>query len=114
MPRVKQRTPELRDRVLDVAVHGTASRHASGQWVGHLRVQAHLTGELRFAALTVKVTGRGASASVGVPATDWTEADLDKYLTSPSKFLPGTTKTIVGIADAKERGDIIAAMKSGR
>lgn len=64
-------------RVLDVAVHGTASRHASGQWVGHLRVQAHLTGELRFAALTVKVGGRGASASVGVPATDWTEADLD-------------------------------------
>lgn len=41
----------------------------------------------------------------------WTEADLDKFLTSPSKFLPGTTKTILGYADAKKRADIIAALK---
>ncbi|MBK8445702.1 MAG: glycoside hydrolase family 2 protein [Micropruina sp.] len=64
-------------RVLDVAVHGTASRNASGQWVGHLRVQAHLTGELRFAAVTVKVSGRDVSGAAGVPAADWTEATLD-------------------------------------
>ncbi len=41
----------------------------------------------------------------------WTEADLDKFLTSPSKFLPGTSKTILGFADAKQRADIIAALK---
>jgi len=42
----------------------------------------------------------------------WTEADLDKFLTSPSKFLPGTTKTILGYPDAKKRADIIAALKN--
>ena len=42
----------------------------------------------------------------------WTEADLDKFLTSPSKFLPGTTKTILGYPDGKQRADIIAALKS--
>jgi cytochrome c2 len=41
----------------------------------------------------------------------WTESDLDKFLTSPSKFLPGTTKTILGYPDAKKRADIIAALK---
>ena len=64
-------------RVLDVAVHATATRNDAGQWVGHLNVQAHLTGELRFGALTVNVTGHEASATLGVPAADWTEASLD-------------------------------------
>lgn len=54
------------------------------------------------------------SAALVKAGGTWTETDLDKYLTSPSKFLPGTTKTIVGIADAKERADIVAALKAGR
>jgi cytochrome c2 len=33
-------------------------------------------------------------------------------LTSPSKFLPGTSKTIIGIPDAEERADIVAALKN--
>lgn len=41
----------------------------------------------------------------------WTEKDLDEYLTKPSKFLPGTAKTLVGIPDKKERADIIAELK---
>jgi cytochrome c2 len=41
----------------------------------------------------------------------WTEADLDKFLTSPSTFLPGTSKTILGYPDAKKRSEIIAALK---
>ena len=41
----------------------------------------------------------------------WTEADLDKFLASPSKFLPGTSKTIIGFPDPKQRADIIAALK---
>ena len=44
----------------------------------------------------------------------WTEADLDKFLASPSKFLPGTSKTIVGYADAKQRARIVAALKELR
>ena len=41
----------------------------------------------------------------------WTEGDLDKFLASPSKFLPGTSKTIIGFPDTKQRADIIAALK---
>jgi cytochrome c2 len=43
----------------------------------------------------------------------WTEADLDKFLTAPSKFIPGTSKTIIGFPDPKQRADIIAALKKG-
>jgi cytochrome c len=55
----------------------------------------------------------GYSPALRQAGGTWTEADLDKYLTAPSKFLPGTTKTIIGVKDAKERADIIAALKKG-
>ncbi len=42
----------------------------------------------------------------------WSEPDLDKYLTHPPTFLPGTKKTIVGIPDADERAEIIEALKA--
>lgn len=41
----------------------------------------------------------------------WSEKDLDSFLAKPSAFLPGTSKTIVGIPDAAERTRIIAALK---
>lgn len=43
----------------------------------------------------------------------WSEADLHKYLTAPSQFLPGTSKTLAGIVDARQRAEIIAALKAG-
>jgi cytochrome c len=52
------------------------------------------------------------SAALQKAGGNWTEADLDKFLTSPSKFLPGTTKTLLGIPDPKQRADIIAALKN--
>ena len=54
----------------------------------------------------------GYSPALRKAEGNWTEADLDKFLTSPSKFLPGTTKTFLGIPDPKERADIIAALKN--
>ncbi len=51
------------------------------------------------------------SAALQKAGGTWTEADLDKFLTSPSAFLPGTSKTILGYADAKKRAEIIAALK---
>ena len=53
----------------------------------------------------------GYSAALQKAGGTWTEADLDKFLTSPSTFLPGTSKTIVGYPDAKKRAEIIAALK---
>lgn len=37
----------------------------------------------------------------------WNNANLDKYLTSPSKAVPGT-KMVIGVPDAKQRAAIIA------
>ncbi|MCA0294653.1 MAG: glycoside hydrolase family 2 protein [Actinobacteria bacterium] len=61
-------------RVLDVAVFATAARNASGGWDGELRVHAETTGDLRFAAMTVRVSGPGAAAAEAtVMAEEWTE-----------------------------------------
>lgn len=54
----------------------------------------------------------GYSAALKKAGGTWTEADLDKFLTSPSAFLPGTSKTILGYPDAKKRAEIIAALKN--
>jgi cytochrome c len=40
----------------------------------------------------------------------WSQAELDKLLTSPGAFLPGTTKTLTGYKDPEERARIIAAL----
>lgn len=37
----------------------------------------------------------------------WSEDDLHKYLTNPSGYIPGTKKTISGIADKAARDEII-------
>jgi cytochrome c2 len=52
------------------------------------------------------------SAALKKAGGTWTESDLDKFLTNPSKFLPGTSKTILGYPDSKQRAKIIAALKS--
>lgn len=53
----------------------------------------------------------GYSQALAAAPGTWTESDLESYLTKPSRFLPGTTKTIVGIADAKHRKEIIEALR---
>jgi len=47
------------------------------------------------------VVGRKASNLV------WTPANLDKYLTSPFKLVPGT-RMVISVPDAKQRADLIA------
>ena len=41
----------------------------------------------------------------------WTEKNLDRFLTSPLTVVPGTAMGYAGIADAKERADLIAYLK---
>jgi cytochrome c len=38
----------------------------------------------------------------------WDEATLDKYLTNPMKFVPGTKMTFAGLKNATQRADVIA------
>ena len=54
-----------------------------------------------------RAKGYGYSLALAKAGGKWTERDLDEYLTSPSRFLPGTSKTIVGLPNAKERAEII-------
>ncbi len=42
----------------------------------------------------------------------WTEADLNAYLESPKKFLPGNRMAFAGVRKAKDRADLIAYLKS--
>ncbi len=42
----------------------------------------------------------------------WTEAALDKWLTDPERFMPGTSMTFPGLREDKSRQDVIAYLKA--
>lgn len=42
----------------------------------------------------------------------WDEANLDKWLAGPEKFLPGNSMTFPGVRDAQARRDLIAYLKA--
>ncbi|MEA4944758.1 MAG: glycoside hydrolase family 2 protein [Propionicimonas sp.] len=69
-----------RARLADLSVLATAEP-ADGAWQGRLRVAARTAGDAGGAQLTVTVSGRGADATVTVPAEPapdgWTSAELD-------------------------------------
>ena len=41
----------------------------------------------------------------------WDETTLDRFLTAPRKFIPGTKMPFAGIPDPQERADLIAYLK---
>ena len=43
----------------------------------------------------------------------WTDGNLDKWLKKPSAFAPGNAMAFAGIANPKDRADIIAYLKGG-
>ena len=57
------------------------------------------------------VPGFAYSASMKRSGIVWTEQSLDRFLTSPLTFVPGTAMGYAGIADGKERADLIAYLK---
>lgn len=52
------------------------------------------------------IKARGAEGLV------WDEASLDQYLEKPAKMIPGTRMSYRGMADAQDRTDLIAYLKS--
>jgi len=77
---------------------------------GPLRVAPSLYGIV--GARKARADWYAYSPALRTAGGNWSESEIDKFLTSPSTFLPGTTKTIIGISDPMERADIIAALKN--
>ncbi len=42
----------------------------------------------------------------------WDQKTLDRFLANPLKVVPGTTMTYAGIADPRERADLIAYLRT--
>ena len=42
----------------------------------------------------------------------WNDNTLDKYLKSPADYAPGNAMAFAGIANAKDRSDVIAYLKA--
>lgn len=42
----------------------------------------------------------------------WNESSLDKWLTDPQQFIPGTSMTFPGFRNARDRADVIAYLKA--
>lgn len=42
----------------------------------------------------------------------WTRANLDRWLADPARIVPGTSMTFPGIADARDRSDVIAYLRA--
>ena len=57
------------------------------------------------------VPGFDYSAAMKNSKITWNEATLDRFLTNPLAMVPGTTMTYAGVADPKERSDLIAYLK---
>ena len=52
------------------------------------------------------------SASLKAKAGPWTYAELDKWLAKPAAYAPGTKMTFAGIANPKDRADVIAYLRT--
>lgn len=57
------------------------------------------------------VPGYAYSPAMKNSGLTWDEKTLDRFLAQPVKTVPGTTMTYDGIADPKERADLIAYLK---
>ena len=56
--------------------------------------------------------GFNYSAALKALGTNWTYDNLDKFITNPRGYAPGTTMAFAGIAQAQERADILAYLRS--
>jgi cytochrome c len=57
------------------------------------------------------VEGYNYSAAMRAADVVWDEATLDRFLTAPRQFIPGTKMPFAGIPDTQERADLIAWLK---
>lgn len=79
---------------------------------GPARVAPNLWGIV--GAPKARAKGYGYSLALAKAGGVWTEKDLDQYLAAPSRFLPGTSKTMAGLTNAEERAKLIGYLATLR
>jgi cytochrome c len=110
--------PKLRLVALLLAATVPAAAHAqaaSGEQLFKQRCQiCHAAGKSILAPSLAGVVGRKAgtetfnySPALKAAKITWTPAALDKYLTAPSKMVPGT-RMVVSLPDKVQRSAVIA------
>ncbi len=65
-----------------------------------------------FGRLAGSVPGFDYSPAMKSSHIVWNDKALDRFLVSPGKTVPGTTMTYDGIADPKDRADLIAFLRA--
>ena len=58
------------------------------------------------------VAGFNYSSALKAGKVVWTPATLDKWLTNPAVFIPGSRMPYAGQAEAKKRAEVIAYLKT--
>ena len=53
-----------------------------------------------------------STALQGLKGKTWKDGTLDKYLKSPADYAPGNAMAFAGLANAKDRADVIAYLKT--
>jgi cytochrome c len=58
------------------------------------------------------VAGYDYSAAMRAKGGKWDVDELDKFLTHPQSYIPGTKMTFAGVQSDKQRGDLIAYLRT--
>ena len=53
-----------------------------------------------------------SNALQGLKGKKWNNGNLDKYLKSPADYAPGNAMAFAGLANAKDRADVIAYLSA--
>merc|ERR1711912_78882 len=61
---------------------------------------------------TATAEGFTYSGALSGKGGKWTDKNLDKYLKSPADYAPGNAMAFAGLANAKDRADVIAYLKA--
>ena len=56
--------------------------------------------------------GFNFSSAMKAKGGDWTYDELNKFLTNPREYIPGTAMTFAGISNDQQRADVIAYLRT--